>query len=111
MKDLVTKDFVNEFADMEFLYEDLCNYWSPDPPPAESFFGDVVGPYLVQIALKEDPDQLSEFFQFLEDQEIDESLLNIGIIEVLEDLEDVYRASEPYIGSKLKDRLNEAGLD
>lgn len=111
MKVFIVEEFLNEFTDMEFLYEDLCKYWSPEPPPTESFFGDVVGAYLIQIAMKEDEDRLSDFFQFLEEQEIEDSFLNIGIVEVLEDLEDVYRASQPYIGSKLKDRLNEAGLN
>jgi hypothetical protein len=111
MNNFVSKEFLNEFAEMDHLYEDLCNYWSPDSPPEESFFGDVVGPYLVQIALKDDQDGLSDFFQFIEEQEIEDSLLSIGVIEVLEDLEDVYQVSKPYLGNKLKDRLNQAGLE
>lgn len=111
MNDLVTKEFLNEFVEMDQLYEDLCNYWSPKPPPTESFFADVVGPYLIQIALKEDQDQLSDFFRFLEEQEIEDPFLEIGVIEILEDLEDVYEVSRPYLGNKLKDRLSQVGLD
>lgn len=93
---------LDQFPGMEKDYRELCHYWSPAEPSDEAFFADVVGPYLIKISKEGSEDQVAAFFEFVDSiRERDDlkQCLQVGVIDVIEDVPEVKRVSSDYLVS------------